>query len=78
MVNPTDFSSDVSNFINNYRKLCILSLGFAILAYSVVNIGKRAYAWIVKPTGTAATVNTVSTNLLQNVQNTPNTPGSFH
>lgn len=42
----SSFKNDVKSYISNHPKLCRLSLGTAIVAFSIINLGGRVISWI--------------------------------
>lgn len=57
---------EIKNFTQEYTKLCVLTLGTAIIAYSIGNLLGRGVSWIRSCSGTTKKVNTVWTNVLNN------------
>lgn len=54
---PTSFCCDVKNFAENHKVLSILTLGLAIVAYSIGNLASRSVTWLSTCLGTTKKVN---------------------
>jgi hypothetical protein len=48
----SSFSNEVKSFVGNHNLLCVLTLGLAVVAYSLGNLLGRGASWIIECKGT--------------------------
>lgn len=55
------FFAEVQSFITHNKKLCVGTLGLAIIGYAIKNLGERVFSWIAECYGTTKKTNDVGT-----------------
>ena len=56
----SNFFREVGHFVANNKPLCVLTLGLAVVAFSLVKLGGRVISWILHPSGSSAKTDRVS------------------
>lgn len=68
-IQPTSFTEDVQNFVSNYKLLCVLTLGLAVVGYSLGNLAGRVVAWIRTPSGTTKKADEIARQIVNASKN---------